>query len=204
MGEANEADLILKARAGDRAAYGQLVRMHQRRVYGCALHLMVNAEDAEDAVQEVFVRAWRALARFDGRSALSTWLYRICVNVCLNAMRRKKRAAAVDIDDPRVPEQPADPTQGESDPDRVTAMRQLSKDLCHALDALSPSLRSTVILVLIQGLSHQEAALVLGCPEGTVAWRIHEARRRLRDALSPSRPTDAQGSPREAPAREAR
>jgi RNA polymerase sigma-70 factor (ECF subfamily) len=183
MAEATEAQLLDLARAGDRAAFGQLVRAHQRRVFGCALHMLGDRGEAEDATQETFLRAFRAIARFDGRSELSTWLYRICMNVCLNTLRRRRRVDAADIDDPRIPEPAADPIQGESDPHRTAEAAELYQQLAVALDALTPSLRATVVLVCLQGVAHKQAAEVLGCPEGTVAWRIHEARSRLREAL---------------------
>lgn len=183
MGEPDEAHLLERAQKGDQVAFGRLVHLHQRRVFACALQMLSDRGEAEDAVQETFLRAWRALARFDGRSKLSTWLYRICVNVCLNAIRRRKRVASTDVDDPRMPEPAADPAQGHTDPERALEMSQLSARLQAAMQQLSPSLRSAVVLVLLQGLPHKEAAEALGCPEGTVAWRIHEARRRLRATL---------------------
>ncbi len=145
--------------------------------------MLTDRGEAEDAAQETFLRAWRALGRFDGRSQLSTWLYRIGVNVCLNALRRRKRVTMTDVDDPRLPEPAADPISEGTDPERAVQLAQLSRRLETALEGLSPSLRSAVVLVLFQGLPHTEAAAVLGCSEGTVAWRIHEARRRLRLAL---------------------
>jgi RNA polymerase sigma-70 factor (ECF subfamily) len=178
-----EADLLDRARGGEQAAFGALVRIHQRRVYACALQMLGDAAEAEDAVQETFLRAYRALARFDGRSELSTWLYRICMNVSLNVLRRRRRVREADLADPRVPEPVADATQGEVDPRRSIEARQLYAKLAEALDALSPSLRSTVVLVCLQGVPQKEAAEILGCPEGTVAWRIHEARGRIREAL---------------------
>jgi len=184
MAEADAALLLEQAQGGDRVAFGRLVRLNQRRVYACALQMLGDAGEAEDAVQEAFLRAWRAIARFDGRSELSTWLYRITVNVCLNTIRKRRRVQGADLNDPRVPEPKADPTQGGTDPGLTAESSQLYRRLARALDGLSPSLRTTVILVLIQGLPHKSAAEILGCPEGTVAWRIHEARRRLREALS--------------------
>jgi RNA polymerase sigma-70 factor (ECF subfamily) len=139
--------------------------------------------EAEDAVQETFLRAWRAIERFDGRAELSTWLYRICINVSLNTLRRRKRVEASDISDPRVPEPATDPTQGQNDPRHAAQAIQLYGRLAKALDGLSPSLRATVVLVLIDGVPQKEAAEVLGCSEGTIAWRVHEARRRLREVL---------------------
>jgi RNA polymerase sigma-70 factor (ECF subfamily) len=183
MSKSDEAELLKRAQQGDREAFGQLVRTHQRRVYACAVQMLTSSSAAEDATQETFIRAYRAIGRFDGRSKLSTWLHRICVNVCLNAIRSGKRKQASDIDDPRTAEPVADPNHHGIDPERAAEEAQLRARLIRALDDLSDSLRTTVVLVLIQGVSHQEAAEVLGCPEGTIAWRIHEARRRLRSAL---------------------
>ncbi|MCU0674353.1 MAG: sigma-70 family RNA polymerase sigma factor [Myxococcota bacterium] len=197
--EQEESDWLERARGGDAGAYGRLVRAHQRRVHATALQMLGDRGEAEDATQETFLRAWRALDRFDGRSKLSTWLYRICVNVCLNAIRRRKRRASSDLDDPRVPEPTADPTQGRTDPAAALETDQTERRLAAALESLSPTLRSAVVLVLLQGMPHKEAADVLGCPEGTVAWRIHEARRRLRLALDDLRddaPSVAEGGRR--------
>lgn len=183
MPDAKEADLIGRAKAGDGAAFGQLIRVHQRRVYACAIHMLADRGEAEDAVQETFLRAYRAIDRFDGRAELSTWLYRICINVSLNTLRRRRRVDAADIQDPRLPEPAADPNQGGTDPRNVAAARELYGRLGKALDELSPSLRATVIMVLIDGVPQKEAAEALGCSEGTIAWRVHESRRRLRDKL---------------------
>lgn len=193
-----ESELIERAKRGEKAAFGRLLRMHQRRVYACAVHMLGDRGEAEDAVQETFLRAWRAIDRFDGRAELSTWLYRICINVSLNALRRRKRVDAADIADPRVPEPAADPTQGQTDPRHAAEAAELYRRLAAALDDLSPSLRATVVLVLLEGMPQKEASEVLGCSEGTVAWRVHEARRRLRMVLGNHVEEDA-GEPASVP-----
>jgi RNA polymerase sigma-70 factor (ECF subfamily) len=134
--------------------------------------------------QDTFVRAYGALDRFDGRSEPFTWMYRIAVNLSLNAIRsRKTKKRAASPDDPRIEGLIVESRASHADPARLSADRQMAMVLCEGLDALSESLRTTLILVSIDGLSHGDAAEVLGCPEGTVAWRIHEARRRLRDFM---------------------
>lgn len=183
MAEPEEADWIARAQRGDAAAFGRLVRMHQRRVYACAAHMLGDRSEAEDAVQETFLRAYRAIDRFDGRAELSTWLYRICVNVSLNAIRKRKRTDTSDIHDPRVPEAEAEPTQGNTNPGHAVENAQLYARLASAMEELSPSLRSTVVLVLLEGVPQKEAAEALGCSEGTIAWRIHESRKKLREKL---------------------
>lgn len=195
MADARELELIEKAKKGDGAAFGQLIRMHQRRLYGCAVQMLGDRGEAEDAVQETFLRAYRAIDRFDGRAELSTWLYRICINVSLNTIRRRRRVDAADVNDPRLPEPAADPTQGQNDPRHSMQATELYGRLAKALDALSPSLRATVILVLIDGVPQKEAAETLGCSEGTIAWRVHEARRRLRDLLGDFLDDDAAPRP---------
>jgi RNA polymerase sigma-70 factor (ECF subfamily) len=169
------------ARAGDRAAFGRLIRQHQQRIHRLALHLTGNAGEADDVTQETFLRAYRAIGRFDGRADLFTWLYRICVNVALNLRRQRKRATT-DLSDPRVPEPVS--TGAGSDPAQAAVDAQAYRDLSRAMDGLSEALRVTLVLACVEQVPYAEIAQTLGCSEGTVAWRVHEARRRLRDAMS--------------------
>jgi len=164
-----EQQLVEGARAGDDAAFRALVESHEGRVQACARYLLGDPREAEDIAQDVFFRAHRALDRFDGRARFGTWLHRIAVNSCLQALRRRKARRA-----------PA-PTAG-VDPGRADAV-DLRRRLVAALGTLSPSLRVAVVLVLVEGFTHGEAAEILGCAEGTVAWRVHEARRRLQRLL---------------------
>jgi RNA polymerase sigma-70 factor (ECF subfamily) len=181
----SDRDLVEAARAGDSEAFGAFVRRHQRRVFRLSLHLLQNTAEAEDVAQEAFVRAYGALDRFDGRSEPFTWLYRITVNLSLNAIRsRKTRRAGTTTDDPRIEAALVERRPGFSDPARQVTDRELALALCDGVDALSETLRTTLVLVAVDGLSHAEVSQVLGCPEGTVAWRVHEARRKLREFLS--------------------
>lgn len=169
------------ARAGDRAAFGKLIRQHQQRIHRLAMHLTGNAGEADDVTQETFLRAYRAISRFDGRADLFTWLYRICVNVALNLRRQRKRATT-DLNDPRVPEPVADAPG--TDPAHAAAQAQAYRELARAMDGLSEALRVTLVLACVDQLPYAEIAQTLGCSEGTVAWRVHEARRRLREAMN--------------------
>jgi len=181
----SDRELVDAARLGDAEAFGRFVRRHQQRVFRLALHLLRNAAEAEDVSQDAFARAYGALDRFDGRSEPFTWLYRITVNLSLNAIRSRKTArVAGTTDDPRLEAALVERRPGLSDPARKAADRQLALALCDGMDSLSETLRTTLVLVTIDGLSHAEAGQVLGCPEGTVAWRIHEARKRLREFLT--------------------
>ena len=174
--------LVKRAQAGDRAAFDDLVRRYRARIYALTLHLTGSRSEADDITQDVFTRAYQQLHTFAGRSEFFTWLYRIAVNRSLNARRDTARRRTSGLDDPRV--QAAVAVDAYGDPRRQAELSQTYARLVTALDRLSATLRSTVVLVSLQGLSHDEAAAVLGCPAGTVAWRIHEARNQLRAALA--------------------
>jgi RNA polymerase sigma-70 factor, ECF subfamily len=173
--------LVAAAKSGDRAAFGELVRRYRGRIYALCLHLTGSRSEADDITQDVFLKAYRKLGDFEGRSEFFTWLYRIAMNRAFNARRDGARRRTTDLDDPRVQEAVAVDAYG--DPRRAAELRQLYTRLVVALDALDPALRSTVVLVALQGLSHEEAAVVLNIAPGTVGWRIHEARKSLRAAI---------------------
>ncbi len=179
---ATDRELVDRTRAGDPSSFDDLVRRHQGRIYRLTVHMMRNAGDADDLTQETFVRAYRALDRFDGRSEFFTWIYRIAVNLCLNAMRsRRHRVKDSSLDDDRL--EGVEPSDDSERPDDDALRKQTYAGLCHAIDDLSETLRTTVILVCVDGLSHDEAAAVLGAPSGTIAWRVHEARRKMKEFM---------------------
>jgi RNA polymerase sigma-70 factor (ECF subfamily) len=177
--------LVDRAKNGDAAAFGQIVRRHQQRIFRLAIHMLRDKAEAEDVTQETFIRAYQALARFDGRSEPYTWLYRITVNLSLNTIRaRKTHRATSDTDDPRLEGLMQEKRPGHAaDPGSDASRKQLYAALCEAIDALSETLRTTLILVCIDGRSHEDAAAILGAPEGTIAWRVHEARRKLKEVM---------------------
>ena len=182
--ERTDRELVTAAREGDAEAFGLLVRRHQKRVYRLAVHLLKSGAEAEDVTQDTFVRAYGALDRFDGRSEPFTWIYRICVNLSLNALRSRKTRRASSPDDPRIEGLLVDNRPAGGSPARSSADKQLGRALIEGIDQLSDTLRTTLVLVCIDGLSHAEAGEVLGCPEGTIAWRVHEARKKLRGILA--------------------
>ena len=185
MSQPTDRELVDAARSGDRGAFGVLVRRHQKRVYRLALHLLRNSAEAEDVTQETFVRAFGALDRFDGRSEPYTWMYRIAVNLSLNAIRaRKSSQRTTSSDDPRMESLLVDLQSGQGNPALATEDRLLAQALLEGIDGLSDVLRTTLILVIVDGASHADASRTLGCSEGTVAWRVHEARRKLREFLA--------------------
>jgi RNA polymerase sigma-70 factor (ECF subfamily) len=175
-------ELVRRAKAGDRQAYGELVRRYRARIVALALHLSGSASEAEDIAQDVFMRAYQKLDGFEGRSHFFTWIYRMAVNRALNAKRSKKRRRETDMEDERIDMALAIDSGG--DPERAASLRQTYKRLLRSLDALPAAMRTSVVLVTLQGMSHDEVAVIQECSPGTVAWRLHEARKRLRKSLS--------------------
>ncbi len=148
---------------------------------------MGNHGDADDVAQDVFLRAYRALASFDGRSDLFTWLYRITVNTALNHIRTKKRAdqiAQVGAKEARAEGgRPERLGVVEPDPRQSVEMTQRMRRVIRELCELSPTLRITLVLATVEGLPYRKIAELLDIPEGTVAWRINEARKQLKQRL---------------------
>jgi RNA polymerase sigma-70 factor (ECF subfamily) len=182
--------LVDAAKAGDTRAFEALVKRYRKRIYALALHIVGHASEADDIAQDVFLKAYRALGGFEGRSQFFTWVYRMTVNRSLNARRDRARrdehgGVLLADGDPRI--ELAVAVDARDNPSLAAELRQTYARLLRALDSLPPDMRTTVILVSLQGLSHGEAGVVQKVSEGTIAWRMHEARRRLHDAMAPSR-----------------
>ena len=176
--KAREKELIEKAKDGDRKAFGELVRSYHQKIYMLVFHMTHNTADADDLTQEAFLRAYRGLKSFNQKSEFYTWLYRIAVNVTLNQIRKAKRRSTVSLSEEALPRRLKKDESAE-DPRKQAEARQLYERVLKGLDDLSPALRATLVLFSFQGLSHKDVAQVLGCAEGTVAWRISEARQQL-------------------------
>ena len=187
-----DQDLDL-ARQGDRAAFGRLVQRHQRRVHSAALHILGNHADADDATQEAFVRAYRGLATFDGRADFSTWLYRITINTALNGLRSGKRGNALtqrgNAEAAHVGGRPEALGQVVRDPALHAQHNAEVLRVMAAVAELSASLRVTLVLATVEDMPHKQIAEILEIPEGTVAWRVNEARRLLRQKLATEDPS---------------
>jgi RNA polymerase sigma-70 factor (ECF subfamily) len=159
--------LLARARRGDAAAFGLLLRAADESHRRLAFRLLGDRQSMDDVLQEAYVRAFRALPQFRGGSAFGTWLYRIVYNACLDELRRSRREVALG-------ELPGEDSPGDIE-DRL--------DLEAALAALPPELRAVVLLVDAEGLSYDEAAEVLGVAPGTIGSRLNRARAALRAAL---------------------
>ena len=177
-GAASEKELLARCRHGDQTAYRILVERHGPMVWRVAFRMTGSRTDAEDLSQEAFIKAFRSLWRFRGGSKFSTYVCSIVVNLSLNYIRRKRRRVL----SPMGPEPPACPGC-ETSPRSVAESNEIRAILERELAALSPQFRAAVVLTAIEGMTHSEAAKVLGCAENTVSWRVHEARKRLRRRL---------------------
>ncbi len=178
--------LVERARRGDTAAFDELVRLYQGRIYGLVYHMTGNREDAEDLVQTTFVKAHGSLARFRGQSAFYTWLYRIAVNTAINFVKKRSRHTALSLNDmDQAIERDPDYVSlaARESPVRDAALTELQERLNRALLTLSEKHRTVVVLHDVQGMPHEEIARLLGCSEGTVRSRLFYARRLLQNEL---------------------
>ncbi len=160
-----DGPLVERAQRGDRFAFEQLVERHQHRLFTLAARTLGSRSDAEDAVQDAFLRAWRSIGSFRGGSLFSTWLYRICVNAAHD--QRMRRSA-----DPVEPVESADPRDRFAD-------QELSGELQRALEAIDPAQREVVVLYDVLGASYAEIAEITGTAEGTVKSRLFRGRAEL-------------------------
>jgi RNA polymerase sigma-70 factor (ECF subfamily) len=158
--------LVRKAQKGDSRAFARLVEAHQHRLFTLAARELGSAADAEDAIQETFIRAWRALPRFRAEASFSTWLYRICVNAISDQRIRSARGSGVPLEDVVEPIDPRD----------QIAERELSGALQQALAEVDELYRTPVLLHDVLGRSYEEISQVLDIPEGTVKSRIFRGR----------------------------
>jgi len=189
---AGETELLRGLRAGEAEAYRRLLELHSANVYKVAFKLLGDEQEAEDVLQETFMSAFEAIDGFEGRSKLSTWLYRIAYNASLMRLRKRSQMTAFSLD---VPQQGVDQdgdgsrvsrhlVDWSSVPDDQLLTAEAREVMDRAIAELPETLRSTFILRDIQGLSGNETAEVLGISVPTVKTRLHRARLWLRDRLS--------------------
>ena len=182
----NEEKLIRAGQRGDEQAVEALFRRYQRPLFQTALRVLGNAEDAEDALQDGLLSAYRNLKRFEGRSQFSTWLTRIVINAALMRRRSAKARPAVSLDEPpREDELPAAERFADDGltPEQVFENTEIREMLSENLDQLSPLLRTAFVLREVQGYSTGEAAKKLGVTENTLKARLWRARHQLAERL---------------------
>ena len=182
-----ERELVERSRHGDLQAYDDLMRRYQERIYGTIYHMTSNHEDANDLVQETFIKAFSALKSFKGGSSFYTWVYRIGVNKTINFLKQRKNRQGMSLNDLDV--------NAENNPDlvalishktprREAGLAELQEKLNEAMSKLSEVHRLVVTLHDVQGAAHEEIAEIMECNVGTVRSRLFYARQQLQGALA--------------------
>ena len=182
-----DAELAAQAASGDEAAFERIMRRHNRLLFRTARSILKSDAEAEDALQEAYLRAWRALGSFRADARLSTWLVRIVINESLARLRRRG-AEVLALDSTLDPEGPSmeDVMEGNPDdrPDRAAMRAELRQSMEARIDALPEAFRTVFMLRAVEELSVEDVAAALGLPESTVRTRFFRARGLLREALA--------------------
>ena len=181
MVEASDWELVQKCQAGDMSAFEELVSRYQQKVFMVILGLLRNREDALEVAQETFFRAYRKIKSFQGGSSFYTWLYRIAVNIAIDAQRRQRR-------NPLDFRESMDGVMEErnefaKDPFADVHNKELRVKLVQSINDLTPEHRAVIVLRTLEGLSYKDIGELLGCSEGTVMSRLHYARKKLQEKL---------------------
>jgi RNA polymerase sigma-70 factor (ECF subfamily) len=173
-GAGSDAELVQRARRGDRHAFDDLYRMHLSRVYGVCLRMVADVPRAEQLTQDAFVLAWRRIGSFRGESAFTSWLHRLAVNVVLEDGRKRRRREVHEevVSDLTTVDRPASGAR----PDLRMALER-------AVAALPKGARTVLVLHDIEGYTHEEVAQLTGTAVGTTKAQLHRARRLLREML---------------------
>jgi RNA polymerase sigma-70 factor (ECF subfamily) len=182
-----DLELVQRSQKGEGAAYDELIRRYQERIYATIYHMTSNHEDANDLAQETFIKGFSALKSFKGDSSFYTWIYRIAVNKTINFLKQRKNRTHLSLNDIDF--------NAENDPDLVAlisdrtprrdiGLSELQEKLNEAMLKLSPVHRLVVTLHDVQGLSHEEIGKIIDCNIGTVRSRLFYARQQLQAYLS--------------------
>lgn len=185
----SDVQLVNRSQGGDYTAFDALVTKHRGRVYAMIQNMVKNEADAWDLSQEVFVKVWKALPKFEARARFSTWLYRITHNVVYDWMRKRKIETAGELDDNMLDREAiaagatATPAR-RARPDEALSQGEIRATIEKALDKLSSEHRESILLREVQGLEYKEIADVMECSIGTVMSRLFYARKKLQSLLT--------------------
>ena len=174
--------LIAECLRGNTAAFGELVRHYQDRLFNTVYRMVDNAEDAQDVVQEAFLHAYQSLESFKGDSLFFTWLYRIAVNTAISFKRKKRVTVRIDGPGGEALIDPLDPSDL-SRPGHALEQSEQEQRIQRALARLSPEHRAVLVLKDMEGQKYEDMAEALGVPIGTIRSRLHRARLELREVL---------------------
>jgi len=185
---ASERELVKRCQRGDSEAFDELVTRYRTRIFGMIYNMVHNEQDAWDLAQDSFVKAWKSIKRFRGKSSFYTWIYRIVMNVTIDWLRKKQvTVAGAEFDDAIQLKEidPASKTVPQADPlphqqlEQAEIRRQIDK----AIDQLSPEHRAVILMKEIEDMQYHEIAEALGCSIGTVMSRLFYARKKLQNLL---------------------
>lgn len=182
MSSIDENKYIKKAIAGDTDALARLVELYQPQVYRLAFRMTNHPEDAADLTQEIFLKAWSNLDKFEFKSAFSTWLYRLASNLCIDFLRNARRRQTIPLvfEDGEGEEQRIDVVDPAPQPEDAVIAAERQSLLSAAMEALEPEHREILTLRVVNDLSYTDIAQILGVKEGTVKSRLARAREKLR------------------------
>jgi RNA polymerase sigma-70 factor (ECF subfamily) len=180
VGEYNEADLISRCQQGDQDALKELFNQYREKVYRIAYGVVRHREDALDIVQEVFVKLFRSIKNFKGKSHFYTYLYRMVMNTAIDHARKTGKQFISSLDEEGSFE-PSD--ELEKGPERILLQKELEERVKLAMDKLPAEQRAALIFRDVEGLSYQEMAEAMGCSIGTVMSRLHYGRKRMQELL---------------------
>jgi RNA polymerase sigma-70 factor (ECF subfamily) len=199
----SDEELVARAKAGDTDSFNQLVRRWERPIFALAYRTLGREEDARDVTQETFLRAFRALPGFKGDAKFSSWLYRIALNLCRDAMRRDRRAPVVAVPEGLELSDLAPEPQDTASVEDLAARSELSAAVAEALKQLPSEQRTAIILKEYHGLTFQEVAEAMSCPLSTAKTRLYQGLMQLRRLLAEQGKFDpAAGQPMKRPRRE--
>ncbi len=184
---ATEQELVEQAKRGDTSAFSELVNRYERNIYRLARHITQNEDDAEDVLQETFLKAFANLDQFQGHSKFYTWLVRIAVNESLMKLRRRKADRSVSLDEPVETGEDSMPREiaaWEENPEQKYSRAEMNAILSRAIDSLSPGFRTVFLLRDVEGFSTEETASALKLSIPAVKSRLLRARLQLREKLN--------------------
>jgi RNA polymerase sigma-70 factor (ECF subfamily) len=182
----NEQEMLAALRRRDPAAFSQLFETYSDKVYRLAVGLLENEIEAEEVVQDAFMRLFERLDQFEGRSKLGTWLYRVTYNLCQDRLRKRRPVShlAMDVDDDETIPVPTIFVDWSQVPERYLTEAEITAELDRAIATLPPKLKAVFMLREIEGLSTKECAEVLEISESAAKVRLHRARLLLREQLA--------------------
>jgi len=187
--DGQDLELVDRIQAQDREAFKELVEKYQRKVYSICYGMLKDSESSMDVSQEVFIKVYRYIDKFNRDSSFYTWLYRITVNMCIDHIRKNSRVQKVEYDDRIAHEGDGEgedyitPSRLGINPDKVYGRKELRQKMLEALETLTEKHRTILILREVEGLSYEELAEVLDISKGTVMSRLYHARRYFQEAL---------------------